>query len=152
MLEVRDEIRRIEESLDEKEISLRTSLIAASSPVDCCTKEYQVYADYLAELALRIKRRDPRLYALLYRGLDGCRRLFDEITDLQLIAQVVPQEGYRPQQTVASAGSSPRQRRERGIQTSPLFKDEQRALASPELYQEKGLHELLKSCYSKCKP
>jgi len=137
MLEVRDEIRRIEESLDEKEISLRTSLIAASSPVDCCIKEYQVYADYLAELALRIKRRDPRLYALLYRGLDGCRRLFDEITDLQLIAQVVPQEGYRPQQTVASAGSSPRQRRERGIQTSPLFKDEQRALASPELYQAK---------------
>lgn len=138
-LQYRDEIRRIEESLDGKEISLRTSLIASSSPLDCCIKEYQVYADYLADLALRVKRRDPRMHALLYRGLDGCHRLFEQIIDMQLVAQVMPLEGNRTQQAVASAGSSPsrRQRPERGIQTSPLFKDEQRALASPELYQAK---------------
>lgn len=139
MMEFRDEIRRIEESLDEKEICLRTSLIAATNPIDFSIQEYQIYADYLSDLTLRVKRRDPRLHTLLYRGLEGCRRLFEQIIDMQLVSQAVPTENYRGPIALASAGSSPssRQRRERGVQTSPLPTDEQRTLASPELYQTK---------------
>ena len=128
--------------MDEKEISLRTSLITSSSDIDASVQEYQVYSEYLVELSMRIKRRDPRLYALLYRGLEGCRRLFEQIVDMQLMPQMNAFEGSKSGSVRSSM--SVRTKRERGVQTTPVkSRDERGAQPSPDFSQAtEALHRL----------